>query len=286
MRFVDAHVHHWDPANTAWYPQLAPEFDWSAFGMGGHGEGLKRRYLVDEYLADVRAWGPEKYVHVQATPAPKAYLEEGQWVVGLGGPVAGVIGTVDLDGSRDEMLADLAAQAKLPEFRGIRHVPPPDPDSPLLRTAFEFLRERDLVYDYVVHPDTMVAAASVLRSLPELTVVIEHTGWPLAMDEDHRELWRKGMRELAAAGPNVHCKLSGLAMTTHTLALEVNRPWLDEVLDIFGVERCLAGTNSPVDCVFGSVDLVMQTLLETVSARGDGAVDAVFASNAERVYRI
>jgi len=49
---------------------------------------MKRRYQVEEYLADVRPWGIDKYVHVSATPAPKAYLDEGHWVVGLGGPVA------------------------------------------------------------------------------------------------------------------------------------------------------------------------------------------------------
>jgi predicted TIM-barrel fold metal-dependent hydrolase len=284
-RFVDAHVHHWDPANTAWYPHLAPDFDLSALGVAG-ADRMKRRYQVEEYLADTKPWGLEKYVHVNATPAPKAYLDEGHWVVGLGGPVAAVVGTVDLELPCDEVLADLAAQAELPQFRGIRNMHIPDPDGPVFRAALEFLRDRSLVYDFVVHPETMAGAAAVLRRIPDLDVVVEHTGWPTATDDEHRALWRAGMRELADLGPRVSCKITGLAMTTHSLESDSNRRWLDDALDIFGVERCLAGTNMPVDGVFGSVDTLMQNLLDTVDARGDGAVDAVFAGNAERVYRI
>lgn len=285
LRFVDTHVHHWDPANTAWYPHLAPDFDLSVLGVAG-ADKMKRRYQVEEYLADTLPWGLDKYVHVNATPAPKAYLDEGSWVVGLGGPVAAVVGTVDLEQSAKEVVRDLEIQAELAQFRGIRNMHIPDHAGAVFQETLEFLRDRDLVYDYVVHPDTMFAAADALRRVPGLRVVVEHTGWPTATDEAHRDQWRAGMRELAALGENVACKITGLAMTTHTLDPAVNRPWLEETLDIFGVQRCLAGTNMPVDGVFGGVDLMMTTYLDVVDARGPGAVDAVFATNAERVYRI
>lgn len=285
LRFVDAHVHHWDPANTAWYPHLAPDFDLSGLGVAG-ADRMKRRYQVQEYLADVEPWGIDKYVHVNATPAPKAYLEEGAWVVGLGGPVAAIIGTVDLEQDRDEVIKDLERQAELPQFRGIRNMHIPDPAAPAFTEVLEFLRDRDLVYDYVVHPDTMADAAEAIRRVPGLRVVVEHTGWPTATDDTHREQWRTGMRNLAALGDTVSCKITGLAMTTHTLDPDVNRPWLHDALDIFGVDRCLAGTNMPVDGVFGGVDRLMQTYLDLLEAHGPDAIDAVLATNAERVYRI
>ena len=285
LRFVDAHVHHWDPANTAWYPHLASDFDLSALGVAG-ADRMKRRYQVEEYLADVEPWGIDKYVHVNATPAPKAYLDEGYWVVGLGGPVSAIIGTVDLEMPRDEVIKDLERQAELPQFRGIRNMHIPDPAGREFTEVLEFLRDHDLVYDYVVHPDTMAEAAAAIRRVPGLRVVVEHTGWPTATDVAHREQWRAGMRELAGIGEDVTCKITGLAMTTHTLGAGVNRPWLEEALDIFGVQRCLAGTNMPVDGVFGGVDALMQTYVDVLGQRGQGAVEAVLATNAERVYRI
>jgi L-fuconolactonase len=285
LRFVDAHVHHWDPANTDWYPHLAPDFDLSALGVAG-ADRMKRRYQVEEYLADVRPWGIDKYVHINATPAPKAYLDEGRWVVGLGGPVAAIIGTVDLEQDRDEVIKDLERQAELPQFRGIRNMHIPDLTAPVFIEVLAFLRDRNLVYDFVVHPDTMTGAAAAIRAVPGLRVVVEHTGWPTATDDDHRQQWRTGMRELAAVGDDVACKITGLAMTTHTLDAGVNRPWLEETLDIFGVRRCLAGTNMPVDGVFGGVDSLMQTYLDVLGSRGPAAIEAVLATNAERVYRI
>jgi predicted TIM-barrel fold metal-dependent hydrolase len=285
LRFVDAHVHHWDPANTEWYPHLAPDFDLAAVGVAG-ADRMKRRYLLEDYLADVQPWGIDKYVHVNATPAPKAYLEEGHWVVGLGGPVAAVVGTVDLEQDREEVIKDLQRQAELAQFRGIRNMHIPDPADPLFGEVLEFLRDRELVYDFVVHPETMTDAARAVRRVPGLSVVVEHTGWPTATHHAHREQWRAGMRELAAIGPTVNCKITGLAMTTHTLDPAVNRPWLQDALDIFGVERCLAGTNMPVDGVFGGVDVLMRTYLELLDGHGPGALEAVLATNAERVYRI
>ena len=285
LRFVDAHVHHWDPANTPWYPHLAPDFDLSALGVAG-ADRMKRRYLLEEYLADVRPWGIDKYVHVNATPAPKAYLDEGHWVVGLGGPVAAIVGTVDLEQDRAEVIKDLERQAELPQFRGIRNMHIPDPAARVFGEVLEFLRDRDLVYDFVVHPDTMASAAAAIRAVPGLRVVVEHTGWPTTTDDTHRQLWRTGMRELAAVGENVACKITGLAMTTQTLDVAINRPWLEDALDIFGTQRCLAGTNMPVDGVFGGVDALMQTYLDVLDDRGPGAVEAVLATNAERVYRI
>lgn len=285
LRFVDAHVHHWDPANAAWYPHLAPDFDLSALGVAG-ADRMKRRYQVEEYLADFKSWGIDKYVHVNATPAPKAYLDEGLWVVGLGGPVAAIVGTVDLEQDRDEVIRDLERQAELPQFRGIRNMRIPDPAGPLFHEVLQFLADRDLVYDYVVHPDTMADAAAAIRRVPDLRVVVEHTGWPTATDDDHRRLWRTGMTELAAIGDRVVCKITGLAMTTHTVDAGVNRPWLEGALDLFGVQRCLAGSNMPVDGVFGGVDVLMQAYLDVVGGWGEGAVEAVFARNTERVYRI
>ena len=284
-RLVDAHVHHWDPANLRWYPHLAPDFDVSALGVT-EADGMKRRYLLDEYLADATPWNLDKYVHVNATSGPKAYLAEAEWLAGLGGPLAAVIGTVDLEQEPAAALADLTAQAGSPLFRGIRTMHIPDYDSPTLEATLRFLAERGLVYDFVVHPASMPEAAEVVRRHRDLTVVIEHAGWPTSTDDAERARWRDGMRALADAHEGVACKLSGIAMATHTLDLDAVHPWFDEVLATFGTGRCLVGSNFPVDGVFGSFDQLMGIYLAVVDAHGDAAVEAVFAANAERIYGI
>jgi predicted TIM-barrel fold metal-dependent hydrolase len=285
LRFVDAHVHHWDPANLDWYPHLAPDFDVSALGVEG-ADGMKRRYNQPEYVADASSWGLQKYVHVNATSGPKAYFDETEWLAGLGGPLAGLIGTLDLHGDPDEVVADLTRQAGQPLFKGIRNVEIPDWDGAPFQAVLAELQRRGLVYDLVVHPDTMDQAVSLLSRYPDLTVVVEHAGWPHSTSDDERASWRSGMQKLAELGARVSCKLSGIAMFTHTADVGAVRPWLDEIVGIFGTDRCLVGSNFPVDGVFGAFDDVMASYLEVVGAYGDAAVEAVFAGNAERVYGI
>ncbi|HWD05842.1 MAG TPA: amidohydrolase family protein [Kribbella sp.] len=285
LRFVDSHVHHWDPANLDWFPHLAPEFDVSALGVEG-AEGMKRRYNQPEYLADATRWGLDKYVHVSATSGPKKYLDETAFLAGLGGPLAGLVGTVDLDGDPSQVVAELAGQAEQPLFKGIRNMHIPDWDAPAFHAVLDELQSRGLVYDLVVHPDTMDRAVALLSRYPDLAVVVEHAGWPHTTGDEERGAWRTGMRKLAELGPRLSCKLSGVAMFTHTTDLAAVRPWCDELIELFGSERVLVGSNFPVDGVFGSFDSMMAAYLEIIGAHGDAAVGAAFAANAERIYGI
>jgi L-fuconolactonase len=132
----------------------------------------------------------------------------------------------------------------------------------------------------------MAEAAHVLDGYPDLTVVVEHVGWPTAFDPDHVSLWRDGMRRLAELRESVHCKLSGIAMATHSPEVDAVGPWFRDAVDLFGADRCLVGSNFPVDGVFGSFDAVLGAYLTVLELYGDEAVAAMFAGNTERVYRI
>ena len=64
----------------------------------------------------------------------------------------------------------------------------------------------------MAHPDELVASASALAGFDDLTVVVEHAGWPRSNEPEEFELWKRGVSALGALGDNVYCKLSGLAM--------------------------------------------------------------------------
>src|SRR5205085_7031911 len=153
-----------------------------------------------------------KFVHVAAATAPHsgaetAHLEELAQATGhpdaiIGGFVA-TDPVADVEGVLDE-------QMESPRFRGVRPMggmtgaPAPD----VLRA----LAERGLIFELMAHPDQLEEAASNFADHPDLTVVVEHAGWPRSDDADEFALWQRGITALAAVGDNVHCKLSGLAM--------------------------------------------------------------------------
>ena len=83
---------------------------------------------------------------------------------------------------------------------------------------------------------------------------MEHTGWPRSGSDEERALWEAGIDALAGLGPNVVCKLSGLAMPMESVSVDAFAPWLEYAIEAFGVDRCLFASNFPVDAMYGTFD--------------------------------
>ena len=157
----------------------------------------------------------------------------------------------------------------------------PLPDPGVLRA----LQDRELVFELMTHPDQLRVAAEGLAGMDDLVVVVEHTGWPRSASDGERTLWRDGIDALAALGPNVACKLSGLAMPLESIRRDAFAPWLEYAIEAFGVDRCLFAGNFPVDAMYGTFDQLYQVFSEVTAGLDGEAREKLFASNAERVYR-
>jgi L-fuconolactonase len=138
----------------------------------------------------------------------------------------------------------------------------------------------------MAHPDQLEAAAARLAPFTDLTVVVEHTGWPRNNSDEEHTLWRKGIAALAGLGEHVNCKLSGLSMPFGSMAFGVQAPWLEWALEMFGTGRCMFASNFPVDSAAGSFDDLYTTFAAVTATLDPGPREQVFAATAERVYRI
>jgi L-fuconolactonase len=157
----------------------------------------------------------------------------------------------------------------------------PVPDAGVLRA----LRERNLLFELMSHPDQLGQAATQLAGFDDLTVVVEHTGWPRSTSDEERSLWQTGIDALAGLGQNVVCKLSGLAMPLGSMGVDDVRPWLEYAIEAFGVDRCMFASNFPVDAMYGTFDDLYDTFSAVTSGLDGASRQKLFAENAERVYR-
>ena len=69
--------------------------------------------------------------------------------------------------------------------------------------------------------------------------------------------WKAGM-SLLAEQTNISCKLSGLVMFQHKWTVESLRPYLEYALNAFGADRCLFGSNFPVDKLNATFEELVQ----------------------------
>jgi len=280
-RIVDAHIHLWDPARADWYPYLVGERELDI----GDISGMCRLFDQATYFSESRKWNVEKFVHVSAAGGFIAdeTRERESMAQATGHPDA-IIGGINPENPVADTITLLDDQMQSPHFRGVRAmglveggVPEPD----VLRA----LQERNLVLDLMARAPELEFAASALADWGDLTVVIEHTGWPHTNSSEEYAAWKVGLSALAALGDNVHCKLSGLAMPLASMAVDAFRPWIEHALEVFGVDRCLFASNFPVDSTHGTFDDLYSTYDALTSDLDSASREKLFASNAERVYR-
>ncbi|MBJ7337457.1 amidohydrolase family protein [Mycolicibacterium sp.] len=282
-RIVDAHVHLWDPARADWYPYLSRSR--GELNMGDV-SGMSRRFDVSTYLAESAGWNVEKLVNVAAATGAHSVAEtlELDRSADTAGHPDAIIGGLPPSDSVADAVAALDEQLAAQRFRGVR--PMGATEGPLPPTeVLDALQERDLVFELMVHPDQLIDSARRLEGHGDLVVVVEHAGWPRNDSDDERALWSAGIDAMASLGDNVVCKLSGLAMPLRSMAVDELAPWLEHAIEAFGVDRCLFGSNFPVDGMHGTLDTLFSSYSMVTAGLDAEARDKLFAANAERIYR-
>jgi predicted TIM-barrel fold metal-dependent hydrolase len=295
--FVDAHVHLWD-LDKIRYPWLMPPFDDS--GPNGSVEAIARTYLLDDYLADAKAWDVRGIVHIDAGAEAPAALDETRWLQGMAN-TRGLPNAIVAFAALDDPGADalLEAHAAHRSVRGIRHIvnwhadpnrtytPRDVTQDAAWQRGFGLLGKHGLSFDLQCYAGQMAPLAALFARHPEVPVIVNHAGMPIDTDEVGVALWRSGMRVLAAL-PHVATKLSGFGFgfVRRRWTVEQIRPILLETIDIFGPDRCMIASDFPTDKLFGSFDRHLDAYHALLAGFSEDERHDLFGRNANRIYRL
>ena len=291
-RFVDAHVHLWQLDHLA-YPWLTPPF--SDDGPNGNVSAIAHTYLPADYFADAAGTKVGKIVHVDAGAHPSHALDETRWLQTLadrtGFPQA-IVAFAALNDPGVEHL--LAAHVESRNVRGIRHILNwhADPartymprnlleDDGFAR-GYGLLARYGLSFDLQIYPGQMRQAYDLARRHPDIPVILNHLGMPVDAD---RTQWRDGMALLASL-PHVAVKVSGLGFVDRGWTADSMAPLVREVIDCFGPGRVLFASDFPTDKLFNSYAYALAAYDALTRDFSVPERDAMFAGNAERIYRI
>ncbi|MGW3996592.1 amidohydrolase family protein [Amycolatopsis sp. NPDC004772] len=270
---IDAHHHLWDPARR--------EYPWMT---GDAMDPIRRPYTVDDLRAVTKAAGVHATVLVQTVSSAEETAEF--LATAAAEPViAGVVGWVDLTAAD---VADRLAALGGP-LVGVRHQVENEPDDdwllrPEVLAGLSAVAAAGLAFDLLVRPAQLPAAAEVALRLPQLRLVLDHAAKPpIAAGE--WEPWASAVAALAGR-ENVVCKLSGLVTEADWTGWEVGhlRRYVDHVLDVFGPERLLFGSDWPVCELAASYEVVLDAAIALTGSLSDAERLAVFEHNARTVY--
>lgn len=271
---LDTHQHFWrfDPAK---YP-------WISDAMGV----LRRNYLPADLEPLLKATGFDATIAVQAQQA----VDETEWLLQLADHhpfIKGVVGWVDLQSSR---VGDaLARLARNPKLVGVRHIVHDEPDDefvlrPGFRAGISRLREFGLTYDLLLFPKHLPYAVRLVEEFPGQPFVLDHIAKPFIRDGTFSP-WQEDVARLAAC-PNVFCKLSGMvteARWGQWRAEQIHR-YIDVVVEAFGTDRLMIGSDWPVCTLSGDYASTMAVVVNYVERLSAGARAGILGDNGARFY--
>ena len=85
--------------------------------------------------------------------------------------------------------------------------------------------------------------------------------------------------------PNVVVKISGIGVPNSTWNKYNNEGIINYLIDKFSADRCMFGSNFPVDSLCASYDQIVETLFECISSLTKTEIKNIFYSNALKFYK-
>ena len=270
---IDSHQHFWKVGHS-----FGPKFE--------EGSVLNRDFLP-EHIKPLRdGCGVQRTIAVQAVGS----VDETRWLLQLAKKsayIAGVVGWVDLTSPNvGQTLDELMTDSRL---RGVRHLVEfeNDPDW-LLRedvtTSLQEVSKRGLTYDLLVRPCHLKHVVTLAERVPELRMVVDHLAKP-SHDATTIDQWSQDLAAVARV-PTIYCKLSGMITEAPAGSWQSAdfKPLVETVLELFGDDRIMFGSDWPVCLLAGTYIDVYQVLVQTLRPIPHERFARIFGSNAQRFY--
>ncbi|MHC4585787.1 MAG: amidohydrolase family protein [Planctomycetota bacterium] len=271
---IDTHQHFWKYSKE--------EYPWIGEGM----EVLARDRLPADLNPLLDENGIEGTIAVQArqvveeTEALLAMAEEYDFI-------RGVVGWVDLRSPNVD--AQLERFKEYKKLVGVRHVVQDEPDEKfILREDFMRgigkLKAYGLVYEILIFPHQLAATIELVQRFPDQVFILDHIAKPYIKDKKMSP-WESDIKKLASF-ENVSSKISGMVTEAdwHNWKAEDFQPYMEVVLEAFGVKRLTIGSDWPVCTLAGEYGSVVSIAADFIAQLSDNEQKAIWEENPKRIY--
>ncbi|MBD0378700.1 amidohydrolase family protein [Paenibacillus sedimenti] len=274
---IDAHQHYWQIARG--------DYGWITPGLPELYRDFGPEHLAP-HLYDHRLDGS---IVVQAAPT----LAETEFILSLAEKdksILGVVGWLDLNDPEHRTCFE--RYSRHPKFVGFRMMIQEMTDSygilePHFVKAVQSYAEEDVPVDLLVKSHQLAPLVKLIEQVPGLRGVIDHIAKP-RIAESEIEPWLSQMRQIACY-PNIYCKLSGMVTEADHRSWKPGdfTSYIRYVLDLFGPERVMFGSDWPVCLLAASYNQVVDILEQALpDGWGERERALLFGGNAKTFYKL
>lgn len=281
QRIVDTHVHIWDFDKA--------EYSW----LKGNTSILNRNYNIEELEEERKKAGITDGILVQAA----VNFEETDFLFEVASKtewIKAVVGWVPLINPKEteKALSEKYHNQKL--LKGIRHMIHDEPGANWLLQqevleSLQIISNHHLPYDVVgIIPEHIETVLKVAEKVPSLKMVFDHLNQPPIATKEKFGKWGELMKE-ASKNKNFFAKISGLGTTAKNPQWSASdiKPYVEFVLEHFGVDRCFCGGDWPVSLLAGSYSRTWNIYREVLdSLLNEEEQQKVYFKNAVAFYQL
>lgn len=279
MKIIDTHQHLWD-------------LDQFRYSWTVNHDRLNRSFRMADYREATRGIEIAASVHVEADVDEPFMIAETRWVLELSeqkeNPLRGVVAVARPES--DHFREHVDQIAGHPNLKGLRRILHTQPDELSQTTTFtENVRSLEgygLSFDLCVLGRQLPLAIRLIRECPNVQFILDHCGNPDVKNRAY-DPWRDHLREVAGF-PNVACKVSGIVVNAdmETWTAEDLRPAIEHVIDAFGWDRVMFGSDWPVCTLAASYRQWLDALNQLIGSESEANRQKLFFENAQRIYRL
>ncbi|MEO8174003.1 MAG: amidohydrolase family protein [Sediminibacterium sp.] len=273
MPVIDSHQHFWkyDPVVHEWIndTMLVIRKDF----LPGDLSPILQRNKIDGCVV----------VQVDQSEKETDFLIE---LAGTNPFIKAVVGWIDL---RAENIKErLAHYQQHSIVKGFRHILQGEDPAFMLQPDFlrgiAALKEFGFTYDILIFPKHFSAAIELVKQFPEQPFVIDHIAKPFIKDGLIDD-WKTGMQSIAQF-PNVYCKISGMVTEADWKNWKPGdfASYLDVVVESFGVNRLMYGSDWPVCLVAAAYEEVIELVKSYFSSFSSTEKEMIMGGTASRFY--
>ncbi|MDN3665543.1 amidohydrolase family protein [Algibacter miyuki] len=272
---IDAHQHFWNfnPVRDSW--------------IDGSMEILQKDFLPKHLKPILENNRIDGCIAVEANPSEA----ETQFLLQLADEnnlIKGVVGWVDLCADNVEERLKYFAENK--KFKGVRALLQVENEDFVLGEAFQNgiskLNQFNLTFDVLIFPKHLENVVKLVQAFPKQQFVIDHMAKP-QISKGLDENWVKYINQLGAC-KNVACKISGMVTETENFNFQPEEftPFLDVMVNAFGTERLLFGSDWPVCLLAAEYKSVLQIIENYFIDFSEEEQRQVMGGNAVKIYNL
>ena len=276
---IDTHHHLWDL---------------SQFELGWLQEEtfrqLSRDFTIEDYRLATAELNVTKSIYMEIDVLESQQSDEAEWILDLCQRADNCVGAAVISGRPGAQgFSDYIHRFRQNSFlKGVRDNLYEKPDGYSERKEFvqdiQWLGQQGLSFDIETPTEGLPDAVRLIDASPDTQFILDHCGNPMIRAGD-LTTWRANVAAVAER-ENVVVKISGLFtwVDPNRWAVEDIAPVIDHLLEHFGPDRVMFGSDWPVVTVVAPYRRWVEVVSEVVSHRDEELSRKLFHDNAVHVY--